>query len=591
MIEPFKLEAHVYSSLLLGPSRTSMMASYTSKGASLMKSAGDLFRRVIALITVSVLVSALGFSALGQEDKKKDPNEKKRREEIKSVYKNWLDQDVAYIITGEERKAFKALQTDEERDQFMEQFWLRRDPDPDTPENEYREQYYERIQYSNEKFASGIPGWKTDRGRIYIMFGKPDEIESHPAGGPYQRPTWEGGGSTTTYPFEVWWYRHIEGIGSDVEIEFVDPSGSGEYRIAQSPSEKDALLYVPGAGLTLAEELGLESKADRIGYSGPFGGSGSGKLFGTRAKDQPFERLQLYADLQRPPAIKFPDLQVKADLPEVARDILPFSVRTDFMRISGESVVTSFTMQFDHTDLAFKNVGGIYSSAVNIYARLSALGNRRPGSFEDTVQTARYTEDQMPVAQSQRSIYQKPVVLPPGRYKIDVVARDIVSGKTGILHHSFEVPRYQEKQLATSSLILASSIEALDNRTIPSGMFVMGRYKVKPYVSGVYKPGQNLAIFFQVYDAEMDQATLQPALKVEYSVMKGGQQILHLVEDGKNPSDGVIDLKGQQLTVARRIPITDAIAQPGTYTVTAKVTDLVSQRVVTPTTQFTVVSR
>jgi GWxTD domain-containing protein len=560
-----------------------------AKGVAVMKGEVSLFRRAIAVFLGLVVAIGSTTVAVAQEKgKAKDPNEKKKREELKSVYKNWIEQDVGYIITDEERKAFKTLKTDDERDQFIEQFWLRRDPDPDTTENEYREQYYERIQYANEKFASGIPGWKTDRGRIYVMFGKPDEIESHPAGGPYERPSYHGGGNTSTYPFEIWWYRYIEGIGSDIEIEFVDPSGSGEYRIARSPDEKDALLYVPNAGLTLAESLGLGSKADRVGVGGYYGGGRS--LFGARAKDGQFERLSLLADLQRPPAIKFPDLQVKADLPEIASDILPFSVRTDFMRISGESVVTSFTMQFDHADLSFKNTGGIYNGSVNIYARLTGLSGRRAGTFEDVVQTARYTEQQLGAGQTQRSIYQKNVVLPPGRYKIDVVARDVTSGKTGILHHSFEVPRYQEKQLATSTLILAASIEPLDNRTIPSGMFIMGRYKVKPFVSGLYKPGQNLALFLQVYDADMDQATLQPALKVEYIISKDGQQVMYILEDGKSQS-GIIDLKGQQLTVARGIPIKDKLAEPGSYTVTVRITDLVSQKVVTPQAQYTVVNR
>ncbi|MCI0489516.1 MAG: GWxTD domain-containing protein [Blastocatellia bacterium] len=552
-----------------------------------MKSNASLFRKLLGVAMILMVVAGTVPLSLAQ-DKGKDRNEKKKREELKSVYKKWMDEDVNYIITNEERRAFKALKTDEERDQFIEQFWLRRDPDPDTPENEYKEEYYERIQYANERFASGIPGWKTDRGRIYVMFGKPDQIESHPAGGSYDRPSYEGGGSTTTYPFENWWYRYIEGIGSDIEIEFVDPSGTGEYRIARSPYEKDALLYVPNAGLTLAESLGLSSKADRVGGAGLYGYGDS--LTGLRAKDQPFERLQLWADLQRPPAIKYPDLQVKADLPEIASDILPFTVRTDFMRITGESVATSFTVQFDHADLAFKNIGGIYSASVNIYARITGLTGRREGRFEDIVETGRYTEDQLQIGQAQRSVYEKNVVFQPGRYKIDVVARDVVSGKTGVLHHSFEVPRYQEKQFATSTLILAASIERLNNATLSSTQFVKGRYKVKPFVSGIYKPGQNLALFLQVYDAQMDQATLQPALKVEYIISKGDQQILHIVEDGKTPQ-GIVDLVGQQLVLARAIPLQGQLAQPGTYTVTAKITDLVSQKVVTPQDEFTVVSR
>jgi GWxTD domain-containing protein len=542
-----------------------------------------MFKKAFSAALIAALVG--GFvPAWAQEKSRKDPNEKKKKEELKSVYKNWLDQDVAYIINDQERKAFKALKTDEERDQFIEQFWLRRDPDPDTPENEYKEEYFQRVQEANEKFASGIPGWKTDRGRIYIAFGKPDQVESHPAGGPYNRPSYEGGGQTTTYPFEIWWYRYIEGTGSDIEIEFVDPSGSGEYRIARSPNEKDALLYVPGAGLTLAEELGLSNKADRISGIG-----GDDRMFGRRAKDQPFERLQLYADLQRAPAIKFRDLEVKADLPEIASDILPFSVRTDFLRISSDSVATAFTMQFDHADLTMKNVGGIYSGTVNIFARITSLAGRRPGNFEDILSTGRYTDDTLAAGQTQRSVYQKRIVLPPGRYKIDVVAKDTVSGKTGVLHHSFEVPRYQPEQLATSTLILAASIEPVDSRTVADPQFILGRYKVKPFVSAIYKPGQNLALFLQVYDAKLDQATLQPALKIEYVVSKGGQEVMRIIEDQNQKSkDSIIDLRGQQLTVARAIPIKDKLAEPGTYTVAVKVTDLVGQTTVSPQAQFTV---
>lgn len=562
-----------------------------------MKSEVCLFKRNVGVALMLLLTAGMIPSVWAQEkgqDKTKekpakDRNAAKKKEELKSVYKNWMEEDVLYIITDEERKAFKALKTDEERDQFIENFWLRRDPDPDTPENEYKEEYHQRIQYANEKFASGVPGWRTDRGRIYIMFGKPDEQETHPTGGAYERPSWEGGGSTTTYPFETWWYRYIEGIGSDIEIEFVDPSGSGEYRIARSPDEKDALLHVPGAGLTLAESLGMANKADRVaGLGGNL--PGNGMYGGGRAKDQPFEKLQLLADLQRAPAVKFPDLRVRADLPEIASDILPFSVRTDFFRLSGESVVTSFTVQFDHSDLSFKNQGGVYSAQANLYAKLTSLSGRRAGSFEDVLLTGRYGEDQLAAAQTQKSIYQKNVVLPPGRYKIDVVARDTVSGKTGVLHHSFEVPRYQEKQFATSTLILASSIETLDNRAIPAGQFIIGRFKVRPMVSGIYRPQENLALFLQVYDADMDQATLQPALKVEYVITRGGQEVGRVTEDGKTKM-GLIDIKGQQLVVARAIPLQGKLAEPGEYVVTARITDLVSQKVVTPQARYTVAAK
>ncbi len=177
-------------------------------------------------------------------DKQRKRNEAKLRKELETPYKKWLTEDVTYIITDEERAAFHRLNTDEEREQFIEQFWLRRDPTPDTQENEYKEEHYRRIAYANERFASGIPGWKTDRGRIYITFGPPDEIESHPSGGSYQRPYEEGGGETSTYPFEKWRYRYIEDIGNDINIEFVDKSMSGEYRTDDGPvGKRRAALY------------------------------------------------------------------------------------------------------------------------------------------------------------------------------------------------------------------------------------------------------------------------------------------------------------------------------------------------------------
>src|SRR5205809_6508787 len=127
---------------------------------------------------------------------------KRTLKELDNAYKQWLTEDVTYIITPDERNAFLQLQTNEEREQFIEQFWLRRSSNPDLPDNDFKEEHYRRIAYANEHYASGIPGWKTDRGRMYIMWGPADEVESHPTGGTYDRPMEEGGGSTSTYPWK-----------------------------------------------------------------------------------------------------------------------------------------------------------------------------------------------------------------------------------------------------------------------------------------------------------------------------------------------------------------------------------------------------
>lgn len=534
--------------------------------------------RLSALFLILFLaLQALPVKAATVDEKKR---KQRRSEDGAKVYQRWLDNDVSYIITPEEKAAFKKLQTDEEREQFIEQFWLRRDPDPDTPENEYRDEYYRRIAYANEKFSSGIPGWKTDRGRIYITFGPPDSIESHPAGGPYERPFHEGGGTTSTYPFEIWFYRYLEGVGSGVEIEFVDPTMTGEYRIARNPEEKDALLYVPNAGLNYFEQIGLSRKADRLTFNP---GNQNRLPYGRRVQDNPFERLQLYANLHRAPSVKFKDLQARVSDPTVEFDVLPFALRVDFMRVSDSSVVSSFTMQLDNSDLSYKNIGGIAQATVNIYARITALSGRKAGIFEDVVE-ARCREQDLPMESKRSSVYQKNVILEPGRYKIDVVVRDVVSGHMGVVHQGFEVPRYTSDKLQSSSLVVADLVESLNGK-VAAGQFIFGANKVRPSVSQRFKQNQSLGIYLQAYNIQIDQMQLKPKVDVEYVILKQGKEVFRMKEDGSvNTVD--LDGDGQQITLGRMIPLKDL--EPGDYEVLATIKDEVSGQTIQPKASFTI---
>src|SRR3974390_2505613 len=325
----------------------------------------------ISGLALSTLLSIGVFAAPQKQDKKnstpretvaKPLTEKERRKrearlrkELETPYRKWLNEDVAYIITDEERAAFKKLQTDEEREQFIEQFWLRRDPTPDSVENEFKEEHYRRIAYANEHYASGIPGWKTDRGRIYITFGPPDEIDSHPSGGTYDRPPEEGGGETATFPFETWRYRYIEGIGNNVILEFVDPSMSGEYHLTMDPGEKDALLHVPGAGLTLMESMGMASKADRLTRSD--GTTLPTALGGTPASLNEFNRLELWAKVQRPPEVKYKDLEAIVTS-RMVRDQLKFGYRNAYLKVTSDTVLVPVTVQVPNNQLQFNSKEG-----------------------------------------------------------------------------------------------------------------------------------------------------------------------------------------------------------------------------------------
>jgi GWxTD domain-containing protein len=532
---------------------------------------------VLRLAIILFVLSSAPFSFSQDSRSAQDPSQKARnvKPELKKAYKDWLDKDVTYIITDEERKAFKKLATDDERERFIEEFWRRRDPDPDTDENEFKEEYYERIAYANEHFASGIPGWKTDRGRIWITFGKPDSQETHPMGGSYDRPSHEGGGSTSTYPFETWFYRYLAGVGSGIEIEFVDPTGSGEYRLARNPNEKDALLNVPGAGLTLSEQLGLSSKGDRISGIGSTGLSNY-----QREQDSPFSRLQLLADLSRPPQVKFNDLATAVNTGVVEENPLNFDLRVDFFRQSDERVISAFTIQTENKDLVFQDSGGLQQARINIFGKITSVAGRRVGIFEDPVITTATTQE-LTEAKDRKSAYQKAVALTPGTYKVDVIVRDVISGATGIRHVGFTVPRYDPAKLSTSTLILAAKLQSLVDQPAV-GQFVIGQTKVIPNVSGTYHRGQPVGVYLQVYNAGIDQTTLRPSVDVEYALLKDGKEFAKQVEDWKGMSDA-----GQRLTLARLIDSSQMT--PGEYELAIRIRDRVSGQTLSPSSKFTVV--
>ena len=507
-----------------------------------------------------------------------DPTNNARnvKPELKTAYKKWLENDVAYIITNEEKKAFKALTTDEERENFIENFWRRRDPNPDTEENEYREQYYERIAYANEHYASGIPGWKTDRGRVYIAWGKPDSVEAHPSGGSYDRPSYEGGGSTTTYPFETWFYRHLDNVGDGLEIEFVDPTGTGEYRLARDANEKDALRTVPGAGLTTSEQLGLSNKGDRI-----TGAGGSGQQNYQREQDSVFRRLEIQNGLFKPPAVKFSDLQGIAggDSGVLDNNPLGFDLRVDFFRQSDDRIITAFTVQTSNKQLTFESSGGLEQATMNIFGRITAVSGKRSGIFEDSV-TAEATATELADTKDKKSVYQKAIALTPGTYKVDVVVRDVKSGNKGIVNMGFVVPKYDEKKLSTSSLVLTSKLRSTTENDI-GRMFVIGNAKVIPNLSGSYQKGQEVGIYLQVYNAEVDQTTLRPAVDVDYILTKDGKELLRQKEDWGGLSDS-----GQRLTLARLLPTS---AMPlGVYEIKVQIKDRVGGQMIENKGKFTI---
>jgi GWxTD domain-containing protein len=511
------------------------------------------------------------------KQKKKSDNQLKK--ELDSQYKIWLDQDVVYIITPEERSAFLHLATNEEREQFIEQFWQRRNPDPDSAENTFKEEHYRRIAYANEHFASGIPGWKTDRGKIYIMWGPPDEIESHPSGGSYDRPAQEGGGQTSTYPFEDWRYRYLEGLGNDVNLEFVDPSMTGEYHLTMDPSEKDALLYVPGAGLTQMESMGLASKTDR--FNNTDGTHLAQPLGGQLESDSEFSRLERYAKIQQAPPVKFKDLEAVVTS-RLVRDQVKFDYRFDFLRITSDTVLVPITVQIPTRQLSFQEKDGVDSATLNLFARITTLSGRPVQTFEDTIHR------DLPASLLQQSlntasIYQKAVPLSPGLYRLDIVLKDVNNGNVGVVNTRLPVPRFEDDKLSSSTLILADQIQRVSSKDIGLGQFVLGDVKVRPKMDGAFSPNDTMGVFLQVYNLKVDDKTHKADASVQFRVLrdKETEPVLKFdIAQDKLPQHG------EEMTLEDVMTL--GSLGPGKYNLEVAVTDNLAKLTITKASEFTV---
>jgi GWxTD domain-containing protein len=518
--------------------------------------------------------------AAKQAAKQRAQRDKDLYKELDSQYKKWLNEDVIYIISPEERSAFLHLQTNEEREQFIEQFWQRRNPDPESAENTFKEEHYRRIAYTNEHYASGIPGWKTDRGRIYIMWGPPDEVQSNPSGGSYQRPATEGGGETSTFPFEDWRYRYLEGIGENVELEFVDPTLTGEYKLTTDPSEKDALLYVPGAGLTQLESMGLASKNSRFNntdgtHLAPGIGGGSPETLNE------FTRLELYSKINQAPPVKFKDLEAVVTS-RLVRDQIKFQYRTDFLRITSDTVLVPITVQIPTKQLSFTQKNGVESANVNLFGRITSLSGRIVNTFEDTVRR------DVPTASLQQSlatasIYQKAIPLSPGLYRLDIVLKDTNNGNVGVVNTRLAVPRFEDDSLSSSTLILADQIQRVSAHDIGLGQFVLGDMKVRPRIDADFSASDQMGVFLQVYNLKVDDKTHKADASVEYRVTKdkGTDPVLKFdIGTDKLPEHG------EELTLENIITL--GSLAPGNYKLEVSVTDNLSKKTITPTTNFSV---
>ncbi len=537
-------------------------------------------RLKIRLFCLSVLIFSLPpllpASPLPTQDEDKNRQlEQQRQEEADDYYTKWLKEDVVYIIADEELSVFGKLTTPEEKEQFIEQFWRRRDTDLETGFNEFKEEHYRRIAYANEQFTSGTPGWKTDRGMIYIIHGPPAEIENHAGGGHYVRPMDEGGGTTATYAFEKWRYRHIEGIGDDVILEFYDKTNTEEYRLAQTPFEKDMLLKFPGMGHTLAEDMGMTDRAHHP-YLNPGNSSyrENYKFMGGYYDRNPFLRYEQYARIQAAPDLKYTELKQLVDV-NISFEILPVKIRLDYFNLNGQEFLVPITVEFPNHELSYVEADGVQTATIAIYGLITSIKGEVIQEFEDDVLSS-FKVENLEAGRRKTSLYQKIAILDRKvRYKVDLVVKDLQSGKTGVIRQAIVPPSHQEEELWASSVILSNVVQSLPDAPDQDEMFVLGDIRILPSATKRFYKQHRLNVYLQVYGVQLDQVTFEPSLQIKYQVLKKSGSVAEFVD---TEGQTIQYSSPRRVVLIAGVPIQDL--EPGKYTVRVEVTDLISEQVV-----------
>jgi GWxTD domain-containing protein len=547
---------------------------------------------VAALAVISLFTAGMQTAFAQNQSNKKLTKEEKRREkairkEMESAYGWFLNGPTGYVVTPEERAAFKKLTTDDEREQFIENWWERRNPNPGNPENEYKEEFYRRVAYANEHFASGIPGWKTDRGRIYIMYGPPNDQENHDSGGTYvaspDELPYTGPGASNemeTYPFEDWFYNYIPGIGENVKLEFVDPTMSGEFRLTMNPCEKDAMAEVPGDTTGCQGSVSIGPIFNPNSVINPNQGSGSssgggGEMVTSNMMPESMEeftQLDTYAKIFQPPAVKFNDLR-SAVTHRIIDNLLPFQTQSDYIRLTDGMDLVPITVQVANKDLEYQHKNGVMEAVLDIYGQLSTISGRVATTFEQELK-ADVPSDGFTAYSTQQEIYQRIVPLQPGRYKLTLVLKDDNSGHMGTQDLGIVVPDYPDGTLESSSLILADLIQQVPTTDVGTGPFVIGSTKVRPRVGRpvpVFTRDQHLGIYMQVYNLGMNPQTHRPNAEIQYELLKDGKSIFTTTEDAATMKDA-----SSQVTIQKLLPLQPLA--PGDYEMAIKITDNIKKK-------------
>jgi len=574
-------------------------------------------RWAVAFLVGAAFLSAGAVPGPGAEDPPaaglQKPQKEGKAPALAERFRKWLNEEVVYIVSENERDVFRSLRTDAERDNFIKMFWKRRDPTPETPVNEFREEHYRRIAFANDTYFEGKVGWRSDRGRVYIMFGPPDFFETNPGGGRgflfgAQAPTAE-------FPSEVWTYREIPGLKtqeSRVDFTFVNYYGAGSYQLTDNPALANALRNV-------------SLPARYAGYNdypsdGAFKSPTEVAQMSQKAYQRPLQQLQMMAELTKSRGEVLEELERSSRQRKLKGIVeskaslsgLALSSKESYLRGADGLTYVPMVLEVAAKDLEFRPAKDRFQGLVNFYIEVKDANgpifqksDRLEMNLKEDSYRRRLTENYQ---------YLQGASLKPGRYFLHLVVWDELSGNVGYADRWIDVPSLASGDFGASEIILARDIRRvetkpaeilIETKDLPAmqtlrgtdlkvpdklnmarprgGPYTFGDLDVNPATTSVYSRSDELAYFYQIYSATFDEDLGVARLRVEEKILKGNETVAEIGEPGDvqvpiaRRSEGPIN-RGNRFRLAD--------LAPGRYELLVRVRDVFSGKTSEKRTHF-----
>ena len=572
--------------------------------------------REISKLSITCFIFVFIFSLVGLTVEK--TKEKEKEQKLAKKYKKWLQEEVIYIVSQNEKEVFKSLKTDEERDNFIKTFWKRRDPTPMIPFNEFKEEHYRRIEYAKRHFFEGRIGWRTDRGRVYIMFGPPDFKETNPGGG--RGFVFGPSAPTSEFPSEVWTYRYIPGLkarSSRIDFTFVNYYNSGSYQLTQDPALANALRNI-------------SLPARYAGYDdAPLKGTPPSRTTAAQGmsnlmKASPLEQLSLMAELTKSRGEVLEELERSARIRKLKGIVeakgslaqITFVARENFLLGDRDLTYIPISIEVAAKDLGFKKIKDRYKGLVNFYIEIKdkkdtvyQASDRLEMNLKEETYRRRFTDYYQ---------YTHSLSLKPGEYFIHLVVWDEYNANVGYIDRKMKIPQFTNKELSLSEVILARDISViepedreekivLESKNISAlkdlegtglkvpekveikqkkvSPFVFGNLEINPNTLSEYSKEGELVFFYQIYNPTYDSAQKMAEILIEHQVWKDKKliAIINQPQEVHVP----IEQKGPGLNSGARYSLSNFSS--GKYTLLVRVKDIFSGKIIEKKVDFRVI--